>query len=112
MWLLTFLLVTIGWVFFRSADMAQAVAFLKAMFWLSSPTAQYYGAAAFATPHKLFFFAVALTFALVPFERMPMRLGDTKAQAAVCGTGAVLLFIYATALLATNSFNAFIYFRF
>jgi alginate O-acetyltransferase complex protein AlgI len=112
-WATTFILVSIGWVFFRSADLGQALQMLSTMFGLSHATVTYYGLGAYLTPHKLSFLALALFFALVPFERFRFELGRHGPMAGVAtATGAVLIFVYAVALLSINSFNAFIYFRF
>jgi alginate O-acetyltransferase complex protein AlgI len=112
MWALALLFVMIGWVFFRSATLAQAMHFLATMFGFSRPSAVYYELPAYLTLHSATFILIGLFFALAPFERFSMRLGDTPAQVCVRATCAVALFACALVQLSAHSFNPFIYFRF
>jgi alginate O-acetyltransferase complex protein AlgI len=111
-WARTFLIVVVGWVFFRANGLDQAVAMLKVMAGLSSPTVVFYDLQAFAVPHNVFFALCGLAFALLPFEGFSMRLDGTKRVAALKAAGGIVLFGYSMALLSVNSFNPFIYFRF
>jgi alginate O-acetyltransferase complex protein AlgI len=108
----TFVIVLVGWVFFRASSMAQAFDMLQAMTGLSSTTAVYYDLASFAVPRNLFFLACGLLFALFPFETFSMRLDGPTWIASLKAAGATFVFGYAIALLSVNSFNPFIYFRF
>jgi alginate O-acetyltransferase complex protein AlgI len=112
MWALALLLVMIGWVIFRSATLAQAMHFLSTMFGLSQPTIVYYELPAYLTPNSATFILIGVFFALAPFEKFSMRLGDTVAQVCARATCAVVLFAYALVLMSAHSFNPFIYFRF
>src|SRR5262245_27876112 len=111
-WLVTLLLVAIGWVFFRAPDMHHAVAYLQAMFGLSQAGTIYFGLFYFLTWQKMFFLACGLLFALGPFEHVPFRLSDNRWRIGLQGAAAATIFLYAVALLSANSFNPFIYFRF
>ncbi|HYX03627.1 MAG TPA: MBOAT family protein [Reyranella sp.] len=111
-WARTFLIVVVGWVFFRASSLEQAVGFLQVMAGLSSPTVVFYELQVFASPHNVFFALCGLGFALLPFERFSMRLEGDRRAVALKAAGAVVLFGYSIALLSVNSFNPFIYFRF
>jgi alginate O-acetyltransferase complex protein AlgI len=112
-WLRTFLTVIVGWVVFRATSMDQAMAMLKAMAGLSSPTTTvFYDLGTYAVPHHLFFALCGLFFALWPFEQFSMRLDGTDRAVALKAVSAMAIFCYALALLSANSFNPFIYFRF
>jgi alginate O-acetyltransferase complex protein AlgI len=111
-WARTFLIVTVGWVFFRSSSMEQALHFLSTMFGLSSGTAIYYDLAWFLAPRSVFFMLCGLAFALYPFERFSMRLDGSVLRMNLQATAAIAIFVYAVALLQVNHFNPFIYFRF
>ncbi|MGM4997234.1 MBOAT family O-acyltransferase [Tardiphaga sp. 538_B7_N1_4] len=114
-WALTLLLVIVGWVLFRAATLGQAVAFLKAMAGFGSPDAMF-DLAIVLSPDKLLFFAIGWIIALWPAGyvlRMPgvVTLGDGPTRL-LRQVGTLALFVYSAALVATNGFNPFIYFRF
>jgi len=111
-WARTFLVVMIGWVFFRSSTMEQAFHFLATMIGLSSGTAVQYDLMWYMSPRTVFFILCGLSFALFPFERFSMRLDGSPLQMNIKATVAITLFFYSVAMLQVNSFNPFIYFRF
>ena len=111
-WARTFLIVMVGWVFFRATSMEQAFHVLQAMAGLSSPTAVYYDLQSIAVPRQIFFALCGLSLALMPFESFSPSLEGTRRSAFLKAAGALVVFCYSMALLSTNSFNPFIYFRF
>jgi alginate O-acetyltransferase complex protein AlgI len=111
-WAITFIIVMIGWVFFRSATMGQAFHMLSTMFGLSQPAAVYYKLSSYLTLHTATFMLSGLFFALFPFERFSMSMGDSAPQACWRATAALAIFAYSVILLSAHSFNPFIYFRF
>jgi alginate O-acetyltransferase complex protein AlgI len=114
----TFLLVMIGWVFFRSPDLVQAQAYLLRMFgatqaWLPSPTW------ANVISHRAAFvliLAAALCFApAIPAVGRLMARLETREKAGLSAAGyalALALLVLSACALAGASFNPFIYFRF
>jgi alginate O-acetyltransferase complex protein AlgI len=111
-WLVAFLLVMIGWVFFRAADLTQAWNFLTTMFGLRNPTVVYYGLRSFAVPQKLFFAACGLVFAFGPFEWFSWRMDGSPLVFGGKAFMAIAVFAYGVLMLSANSFDPFIYFRF
>ena len=111
-WARTLLIVIIGWVFFRASSMEQAFHVLSTMSGLSTASVVYYDLAWFLSPRNAFFILCGFVFALYPFERFSMRLDGSQPAMAGKATAAILVFVYAVALLQVNSFNPFIYFRF
>ena len=108
----TFTLVTIGWVFFRSPSMTAAGHYLAAMFLLGPTTAGYRPVAAYLTPDTLTYLAAAVIFAFAPFERLyRLRFDRPGVLATQLGLSSASL-VYSSLMLAANSFNPFIYFRF
>lgn len=104
--IVTFMLVVIGWVFFRSESITYSLNFLKSMF--SNP---------FNTPIVLtmndkmvviFIIAVLLSFARVKFN---YPISETYFPI-VKGLVMLLITIFSTCIIATGSFNPFIYFQF
>jgi alginate O-acetyltransferase complex protein AlgI len=108
----TFLLVTIGWVFFRAPTLGAALDFLGAMFFVGSSEAIVQSPFILLPPETVCYFAVAVLFAFVPFERLScLRLDGSILMVPQLGFSIVCL-AYSSLLLAANSFNPFIYFRF
>ena len=79
---------------------------------LSQPEVTYYSVAALLTQRNCVVGAVAIFFALYPFERTSLGLGSSPLAIAARGTGALALLALSIALLSVHSFNPFIYFRF
>jgi len=113
--LATFLLVTVGWVFFRSETLPQSLGYLMAM--LSGgggetgvmPAAM----AAVLTPMNLLLLGVACLSLLRvgPYARKHLASRPATADGLKAAT-ALLLLLTAASMLATTQFNPFIYFRF
>jgi alginate O-acetyltransferase complex protein AlgI len=111
-WPVTFFLIAIGWVFFRSPDLAYAVHYLAVLFHLQEGGVVYYGLGSFLTVRTLTFMLCGLYFALYPFESYSLRIGDSVPEFSVKAAAALLIFVYSVARLSANGFNPFIYFRF
>jgi alginate O-acetyltransferase complex protein AlgI len=108
----TFVLVTIGWVFFRAPTLAAAGHYLSAMFLLGPPVIDYRPVATYLTLDTLAYLALALIFAFAPLERLyRLRFDHPSVLATQLGLSGATL-VYSLLLLAANSFNPFIYFRF
>ena len=106
---ITFVVVLIAWVFFRAPDLDSSVRYVAAMFGAggTSPGAALLGATLYDTYHLI---VLAACGTVVWFCRQSwdhaQEIGGVKA---VC---LVLLFIWASAVMFTQSFNPFIYFIF
>jgi alginate O-acetyltransferase complex protein AlgI len=109
--LLTFVLVTLGWVIFRADSLAHALVYYSAMLGLQGAGPIYYTLAHFLTPDRVAFIATGALFAWLPVERLRWA-ASPAAQAGLRGAAALAVFGYAVAMLAANSFSPFIYFRF
>jgi alginate O-acetyltransferase complex protein AlgI len=111
-WAVSFLLVMLGWVFFRSPDVPAALQYFAALLGLSGPSEIYYGFCYFLTLQKATFVACGLFFSLAPLEKFSYRLGEGPAAIAAWSLVSLAVYLYAVLLLSANSFNPFIYFRF
>jgi alginate O-acetyltransferase complex protein AlgI len=108
----TFALVTIGWVFFRAPTLDVALDYLAAMFLLAPPATEYHSALSNLTPDIICYLAAGLFFAFAPLDRLSrLRFDRPGIMASQLGFATVNL-AYSSLLLAANSFNPFIYFRF
>ena len=105
----TFLLVTLSWVFFRAETLPQATAYLATMFGLgdTQPAAALL-AGVTAAPYYLATFAVA---AVVTWAA-PQTWDWTRRLTPAKGAIALALFLLALCAMEAQGFNPFIYFVF
>lgn len=109
---MSFVLVTIGWVFFRSPSLAAAAHYLAAMFMLGPQTGDMPATIAKSTPEIIRYLAIGSFFAFAPLDRLSRLRLDRPAVMALQLALASASLLYSSVLLAANSFNPFIYFRF
>lgn len=114
-WFYTMLVVLIGWVFFRAANLRAAIEYVKSMF-IVGP------AGAFATQTRFFAREYFVSFAIAavcctPILRILRGICDrSKKLDQVCRiiepVGSIILFLISIGALAVTSYNPFIYFNF
>ncbi|MDY7094750.1 MAG: MBOAT family protein [Acidobacteriota bacterium] len=106
---LTFLVVLVGWVFFRAADLPSALAYLGSMFGLvaAAPSADLLAGALY-TPYHLLCLGLAAAIAWGAPQTWDWTRQLTVARAAT----ALALFWLALTALLVQGFNPFIYFIF
>ncbi len=110
--LVTFALVTVGWVFFRSASIAGALAYLGVMFGAVRPAvATSLALGDVLTPSTIAYLAVAAIFAFIPLGFADVRR-LARWPVAAKGAIAVAAFIVGIAYVSETTFRPFIYFRF
>ncbi len=112
--LITFIIIVVGWVFFRAEDAQSAFLLAGRMFLLTPPS--------FAFPPSLKFYAVLVVASLFCFivssrhiERFSQTVFEPKGtglQLAAKGVVIICLLFLCMADLLGSSFNPFIYFRF
>lgn len=110
----TFLLVAIGWVFFRAETTSQALNFTGKLFSFDLPAANYYLDREFQ-----FYFILAVIFSFFACFRIGRRIQDTiyfrnySTEGYAYGALAFcFLFTVSLAAITSSGFNPFIYFRF
>ena len=106
---ITFAIVCVSWVFFRAADLPAAIAYLRAMFGLASPApAAALLGGILRQPYYLGTFALAAAVAW----GAPQTWDWTRSLPPWKIAAVVALFAVSVLVLATQSFNPFIYFIF
>jgi alginate O-acetyltransferase complex protein AlgI len=110
-------IITIGWVFFRSRDLTYAVSYLKSMFGLNHPgdLAQSF----YISNITIIAFIAGIIFSL-PILKIINNLNSKYiknqyvdlAGSIIYSTILVGLLLLSTVFLATNTYNPFIYYRF
>lgn len=103
-WLITFVLVVFGWIFFFSNSLAEAFAYIGTMFGA--------GGAGTAGMGGLYFLGYALLM-IVGFLPSAFRADDRiRLPRFVKWFVCILLFVLSVAFLVSESYNPFLYFRF
>ncbi|MDC8005887.1 MBOAT family protein [Aureisphaera galaxeae] len=109
----TLLVVIIGWVFFRAADLSTALLYLKKMFVYSSGEVSLNSYLAYhhLTPRTLFFVLVAVVFSMPVYKFLddkvlPERIPLLR-PVVFCS-----LFVLSIVYIGSETYNPFIYFRF
>lgn len=120
----TFLVVILGWVFFRSPDLSYALDFIAMMFGFEQTKALYYYASYYVDSYAIFVFALSFVLswglfnpACDSFQATKLKLQAffnqaPKAKEAILGVMLLLLFVYSGMGVMEESYNPFIYFRF
>ncbi len=112
----SFLLVAVGWVFFRSSSINDAFLYIGKM-------AGFSGRAAMSVQPILTFghyfdrgavtyLLLASLFAFTPFEKIKMLSEDSACSAMARGSVSVIVLVLSLLYLSVGSYNPFIYFRF
>ena len=113
-WLLTFCAVLVGWVFFYYESLADGINHLGIMFGLvsapmSDPLFTYY------SKHYLLILVIS-ALACIPWKALVAKLPATKTGSAIaCRLKPLVLtvlFLLGMAIIITQSYNPFLYFRF
>lgn len=111
--ILTFLIVTVGWVFFRIEKISDAMVFLKRMFVFNFKSTLFLDAEFYT------FFFLAILFAFFAYFKRGQAIQNavyltnytTKRQVALTIIS-ILLFVLSVCSITAFDFNPFIYFRF
>lgn len=112
--LITFVIVAIGWVFFRAETTAQALAFTGKLFAFQFPAGSY-----FLDSEFKFYFLLAVIFSFFASFKFGQRIQDRiyysnySTEGYAAGTiFFCFLFTISLAAITSSGFNPFIYFRF
>jgi alginate O-acetyltransferase complex protein AlgI len=110
--ILTFLLVMVGWVFFRATTLEQSWSYLATMVGRSSHPAATLPISHYLTNSTMFFLLVAAALAFAP--AMPTLLPRLPKPLFVAfrGTAALTILVLSLGYLSDATFAPFIYFRF
>jgi alginate O-acetyltransferase complex protein AlgI len=112
--IITLLIVIIGWVLFRSEDIARAIGFLGAMFTLTDLPISYELSLALNFRNLLFLMA-ALPVFLLPGDFSLIRILTDKKDPIPLFAGALMILVvlpYCAALIVGGASSPFIYYRF
>lgn len=115
----TFVLVLIGWVFFRAPDVGYAAQFLISMAGGSAAATSGSLAGCFEARHGVMLvlaavicFGPAVKGDLLSWCDEPVVTVDRRWRTVLQGVAAIMMLVLSTVALATSHFNPFIYFRF
>jgi len=111
---LTLLVVTVGWVIFRSADMTRAAGFLATMFTASDLTISYELMRSL-NYRNILFLVTALSVFFLPGDFSGIKMLIEKKDPVALAAGAVMILLllpYCAAMIAGGASSPFIYYRF
>lgn len=103
--------VIIGWILFRSANLSQAVDYLKVMYGLSgnlmfdSNAMQYFS-------EYIYFYLFAVLFSMPISSWLPLKLKTNRMANILYPIASMLLLLVSISYIAKGSYNPFIYFNF
>jgi len=109
-WAYTFLIVLVGWVFFRIEDFFQALDYIKVMFGLSENGG--ISALSFLNFENISILILAAIMSVPIFGRMKRKSKVNNATLFFKNIGLILLFLFAVMAINFGSYNPFIYFKF
>lgn len=111
--IITFLIVVVGWVFFRVEKISEAWAFIKRLFVFDFHDVHW-----FDSEFHLYFF-IAIIFAFITYSKMGQKIQDAvyfnaynKNKHFALATISLVLLILSISSISALGFNPFIYFRF
>lgn len=108
----TFLLVMIGWVFFRASSAPIALDYLSIMVNFTSNESTIQTIPIIIGPDKITFLLIATICSIFPMERLGFIGTSNAVVIGLQGVTTIILMAYSCMLIAANGFNPFIYFRF
>ena len=106
------LIFIIGWVIFRAKDMKYAFEYIRNMFGLMNINNEdiAYGFSYYAQTYEILIIIIAILCATPIFSRI--KNVENKIAKSAINVGLLLLFILSASMIASNTYNPFIYFRF
>lgn len=115
----TLFVVFLGWIFFRSNGVGDAVRYILAMFGFFGTTVTY-TLSYFLSANTLLFMLIGIIFSMPLFPLIKNKVGTIKAKSSAWFITVnvaeivvmLVLFVLCAAALAGNTYNPFIYFRF
>lgn len=110
--LVTFLLVVVGWVFFRAETLDQAMNVLSLMGGLSPQGIPFRTEAFYLTGDKIAAFTLAAVFSLRRLNKLWPTQPQGGYDTAVRGVASLALLILSASAIAAGGFSPFIYFQF
>ena len=114
-WLITFLIVIIGWVIFRSPDLTYAYQYLQVMFGISRSISPIMSLTGFLNM-KIVTIIIVGSIICIPwgtiFTNFIQKYNNTNIQAILKFIKLGVLLIISMIYLISSSYNAFIYFKF
>ena len=112
LWFTTMLVVILGWVFFRSADMVQAQSYLAVLFGSGSVDTQFFGFGYYLNNRVLFLLVIGALCSTPLFANLARRFEGTVWWEVLRMVGVPLLFIVTLVFMVNSSYSPFLYAQF
>lgn len=108
--ILTFLTVTVGWVFFRSPSLPHAQLYVNTLFGSFHTLIWPVAVREALNETSIIILTVAVLFVILEKQLVTIRQGTRTVV--VRGIAAIVLFIYSLMILSTSTFSPFLYFQY
>ena len=105
----TLLIVAIGWVFFRTNSLNDAIIYLRGMF---IPFENDIANFIYVIDGRYWFFLIVGIFFAIPHTKIIYKIKETRFGQLLCDVGIVIIFIIAICYMEGSGFSPFLYFRF
>lgn len=100
----TFVLVTFGWVIFRSPNLDYAIGYVKTVFSFSNKLPPFYTLSYYVPANIAFYLVLGLVLSFIPLSRPKNNI--------ICGVIILVLTVISLSFLSKSTFTPFIYFQF
>ena len=111
-WFMTMFIVVIGWVFFRSSDLSEALHYLKVLFGFNEIYKPELTASFYLDGRILFTFIIAIIFSTPIFSILNKKWESSTVYYFIKVIWLCILFIFCIIYLVNSTYNPFIYFQF
>lgn len=111
-YVVTMLIVMIGWVMFRSEDLTYAIGFIGRMFGLNETSRVYYQPGYYLNSYRIFVIILAIVTSIGGFCWINKQLMKLKGYIIVRNIFATALMLVCAIYVMVATYNPFIYFRF
>ncbi len=111
-YVVTMLIVMIGWVMFRSEDLTYAIGFIGRMFGLNETSRVYYQPVYYLNSYRIFVIILAIVTSIGGFCWINKQLMKLKGYIIIRNIFATALMLVCAIYVMVATYNPFIYFRF
>ena len=111
-WIITLLIVLVGWVIFRAPGMRYALEYLGVMFGIIHSANVGFTPGFFLTMQAIIVLVIAAVASTPILKKIEGRIANANVKLVLSNVGALVLFAFSIVLVVTSTYNPFIYFRF
>lgn len=111
-YLITMMIVMIGWVMFRADTLSYAIGYVGRMFGLNQASTVYFRTGYYVNPYRIFIIVLAVAASLGVFGKANERLMKCRNYIVIRNVATLVLMLICIIYVMIATYNPFIYFRF